>query len=181
MFSVSIVLTQIPCVRSGSPRYKKLRFKRLCFKRMNYFHSFRLALARNLAALVSFCISFALVLARVIELNSVWSHSSSPVTLFCLIGSLCGSYYCFWLRYLRDKQSSIPSLPSPLLPLSLSLSPSELSAPDSIYSTVPPLPCRSAAISSSLKQLQSVCKLHVSIPLLSRSPRTAGEAAEIRL
>lgn len=69
---------------------------------------------------------------------------------------------------------------SSLLFYSLTLSPSELSAPESIYSSVPPLPCRSAAISSSLKQLQSVCKLHVSTPLLSRSFCTAGEEAEIR-
>lgn len=138
----------------------------------------------NLAALVLFCILFALVLACIIELNSVWSHSSNPVTVLCLIGFFFSSYYCFWLFYLKDKQSTIPFLPSSvsrslsLLPSSLSLS---LSAPDSIYSTVPPLPCRSAAISSSLKQLQSVCKLHVSIPLRSRSPHTNGEGAEIRL
>lgn len=140
----------------------------------------------NLAAPVLLCISFALVLACIIKLNSVWSHSSSPVTVLFQIGSFFGSYYCFWLLYLCDKQSTIPSLPSSVSlfrpsSLFLSLSPSKLSAPDSIYSTVPPLPCHSAAISSSLKQLQSVCKLHVSTPLLSRSPRTAGEAAEIRL
>ncbi len=75
-----------------------------------------------LAALVLFCISFALVLARIIELNSVWSHSSSLVTVLWLIGSFFGSYYCFWLLYLCDKQSSIPSLPSSVsLSLSLSL------------------------------------------------------------
>lgn len=82
----------------------------------------------NLAALVLFCISFALVLACIIKLNSVWSHSSSPVTVLCQIGSFFGSYYCFWLLYLRDKQSTIPSLPYSISvslshppPLSLSL------------------------------------------------------------
>jgi len=79
----------------------------------------------NLAARVLLCILFALVLACIIKLNSIWSHSSSPVTVLCQIGSF------FWLLYLRDKQSTIPSLPSSV-------------------SLAPPLPFSKQALSSRL-------------------------------